>query len=571
MKMVNLKIDNIEVSVPEGTTILEAAKKIGVRIPTLCHFEDQEAKANCRICSVQLRGRDKMYTACSTPVWEGMDIVANSKKVREVRKTILELILANHPQDCLNCVRNGNCELQTLAYEYNVREIPFEKSPCNLPIDSNNPAIVRDPNKCIKCGRCVDACNKVQGIGAINYAFRSGNYTVTPAFCKTLDKTECIYCGQCIMACPVGALSEKEDIDRVWDALHDPDVHVVVQPAPAIRVSLGEEFGLEPGSIVTGHLAAAFRRVGFDRVFDTDFAADLTIMEEANELLQRIKTGGTLPMMTSCCPGWINFVEKICPEVIPNISSCKSPHQMMGAVVKSYYAEKMDIDPSKIFVVSIMPCTAKKGECDREEMQHHGNKDVDAVLTTREAAKLLREAGVDLSSLEPEAFDSPLGESTGAAAIFCATGGVMEAALRTAYEAVTNKELKELDFEAVRGMDGIKEASVDLEGTIVKVAVVNGIGNARTVCEKIKSGECDYHFIEVMTCVGGCVGGGGQPLGATKVKENRREAIYVEDKNMEIRQSHKNPDIIKLYDEYLEKPLGEKSHHLLHTNYTARK
>jgi NADH-quinone oxidoreductase subunit G/NADP-reducing hydrogenase subunit HndD len=593
MKMINLLIDNREVSVPEGTTILEAARKLGIKIPTLCHFEDQEAKANCRICSVQLRGRDKMYTACSTPVWEGMDIVTNNKKVREIRKTILELILANHPQDCLSCTRNGNCELQTLAAEYNVREMPFEKGELNLPIDNCNASIVRDPNKCIKCGRCVDACHKVQGIKAINYSFRSGKYTIAPPFGKTLDQTECIYCGQCITACPVGALSEKEDIDRVWDAIHDSEVHVLAQPAPAVRVALGEEFGLEAGSIVTGKLAAALRRVGFDKVFDTNFAADLTIMEEGNELIHRIKTGGTIPMMTSCCPGWINFVEKHYPEVIPNLSTCKSPHQMFGAIAKSYYAEKMGVDPKKIFVVSVMPCTAKKGESAREEMNNNGLRDVDAVITTRELAKMLKEVNLDFNTLKPENFDSPLGESTGAAAIFGATGGVMEAALRTAYEVITGEELKELDFTDVRGMEGIKEAEVELSlknidsckeaaadldgdkksaGTLkLKVAVANGIKNARVICEKIKNGECDYQFIEVMTCVSGCVGGGGQPLGGSKVKQNRLEAIYVEDANKSIRKSHENPDIIKLYDEFLEKPLGGKSHNLLHTNYTARK
>ncbi|GAA0743237.1 NADH-dependent [FeFe] hydrogenase, group A6 [Clostridium oceanicum] len=571
MNMVNLIIDNKKVTVEENTTILKAAKKAGIKIPTLCYLECQEVKGNCRLCVVEIKGRNKLVPSCATPVYEGMEVITTNKRLREIRKTILELMLSNHPKDCLTCIKNGDCELQTLAYEYNIRNIPFEHTNKWVPIDNNNPAIVRDPNKCIKCGRCIEACHKVQDMGIINFAFRSHDYTVTTAFNKTLDQTKCLLCGQCVLACPVGALYEKEDSDRVWDAIYDDEKHVIVQTAPAVRVALGEEFGLDKGTIVTNKMVAALKKLGFDKVFDTNFAADLTIMEEANELIYRIKNDGVLPMMTSCCPGWINFVEKNAPDLIPNLSTCKSPHEMLGSITKTYYAKVFNVDPSKIFMVSVMPCTAKKYESAREELSNDLLKDVDAVLTTRELGRMLKESGIDLKEIESEEFDSPLGESTGAGNIFGSTGGVMEAALRTAYEAVTGKVLCELDFKAVRGMDGIKEASVKLNDVTLNIAVVNGIKNAKKLEEKINSNQCNYHFVEVMTCPGGCVNGGGQPPIKNDNIKDRLNSLYEIDKNKTLRKSHENPDIIKIYDEFLEEPLSHISHKLLHTKYINRK
>jgi len=571
MGMINLVIDNINVSVPKGTTILQAAKKVGIKIPTLCYFPDQAVKGSCRICVVEVKGSRKLVTACSTPVGEGMEVVTNSISVRDERKAVLELMLAKHPQDCLNCVRNGNCELQTLAEEMNVRSIPYKVEPKDLPIDDTNPCIVRDPNKCIQCGRCVAACQDIQNIGAINTSFRSGDLKITTAFDKPLIDTNCIFCGQCSNVCPVGAIYEKDDTAKVWNAIENPDLHVVVQTAPATRVAIEDEFNLEHGTIATGKMVAALKRLGFNKVFDTNFSADLTIIEEGNELLDRINNNKTLPMMTSCCPGWINFTEKMYPEILPHLSTCKSPQQMFGAVAKTYYAEKAGITADKMFVVSIMPCTAKKYECARPEMNDSGARDVDVVLTTRELARMIKEANIDFESLAEAEYDSPLGKSTGAAVIFGATGGVMEAALRTVYEVVTGKTLDNVEFKDVRGLEGIKEAEVDLAGTKVKVAVANGIKNARIVCEKIKEGKCDYAFIEVMACPGGCISGGGQPFGTTnEIREARIKSTYQIDEDSPIRKSHENPEIKEIYKEFLKKPLGEKSHHLLHTTYTAR-
>lgn len=571
MDMINLVIDNINVSVPKGTTILQAAKKAGIKIPTLCYFPDQDVKGSCRICVVEVKGSRKLAASCSTPVGEGMEVVTNSRSVRDERKAVLELMLAKHPQDCLKCVRNGNCELQTLAAEMNVRSIPYEAKPQDLPIDDTNPCIVRNPNKCIQCGRCVAACQDVQNIGAINTAFRSGELKITTAFDKPLIDTDCIFCGQCSNVCPVGAIYEKDDTAKVWNAIENPDLHVVVQTAPATRVAIEDEFNLEHGTIATGKMVAALKRLGFNKVFDTNFTADLTILEEGNELLDRIKNNKTLPMMTSCCPGWINFAEKMYPEILPNLSSCKSPQQMFGAVAKTYYAERAGVAADKMFVVSVMPCTAKKYECARPEMNDSGARDVDVVLTTRELARMIKEANIDFESLAEEEYDSPLGKSTGAAVIFGATGGVMEAALRTVYEVVTGKTLENVEFKDVRGLEGIKEAEVDLAGTKVKVAVANGIKNARKVCEKIKEGKCDYTFIEVMACPGGCISGGGQPFGTTnEIREARIKSTYQIDTDSPLRKSHENPEVIEIYKEFLKEPLGEKSHHLLHTTYTAR-
>ncbi|PKM86935.1 MAG: ferredoxin [Firmicutes bacterium HGW-Firmicutes-12] len=569
---VNLKINNIPVTVKGGTTIVEAASKVGIKIPTLCHHPDLPVRATCRICVVEVKGQKRFKTACNTMVEEGNEIYTNTKAVREARKTILELILADHPMDCLKCIRNTNCELQDLANEYNIKEIPFTPTAEVLPIEANNPSIVRDMSKCIKCGRCVEACQAVQDVYAINTANRSHEFTITTAYGKDLSESTCTYCGQCIAVCPVGALYEKDDTGRVWEALDNKELHVVVQTAPAIRVALGEAFGMDPGSVTTGKMVAALRRLGFDKVFDTNFTADLTIIEEGNELLQRITEGGTLPMMTSCSPGWINYIEKFYPELLPNVSSCKSPQQMFGALAKTFYAEKSGISAANIFSVSIMPCTAKKYECTRPEMNSSGYQDVDVVLTTRELARMIEEAGINFNNLAEEEYDAPFGLSSGAAVIFGASGGVMEAALRTVYEVVTGEVLQDVEFTAVRGYTGIREAEVDLAGTKVRIAVTSSLKNAKTLMEQIKKGESNYHFIEIMACPGGCIGGGGQPFRATAaIKANRAAGVYEIDSSQELRQSHKNPSITEIYEQFLEKPLGHKSHELLHTHYTPRK
>jgi NADP-reducing hydrogenase subunit HndD len=572
VQKVTVTIDGQQVVVPEGTTILEAARQAGIFIPTLCHHPDLKPRATCRICIVEVKGQRRFQTACNTPVADGNEIWTNNQAVREARKTILELILADHPQDCLKCVRNQNCELQKMASDYQIREVSFARTAKELPVESTNPSIVRDMSKCIKCGRCVEVCQEVQQVAAINTANRSTEYTMSTAFGEALADSPCVYCGQCIAVCPVGALTEKDDTARVWAALDNPDLHVVVQTAPAVRVALGEEFGWQPGTITTGKMVAALKRLGFNKVFDTNFTADLTIIEEGNELLQRIKEGGTLPMITSCSPGWINFIEKSYPELLPHVSTCKSPQQMFGALAKTYYAQKAGIPAEKIFVVSIMPCTAKKYECTRPEMQSSGFQDVDVVLTTRELARMIKQASLDMEAIQEAEYDAPLGISTGAAVIFGASGGVMEAALRTVYEVVTGQELKDLDFKDVRGLTGIKEATVDLAGTKVKIAVANGLANAKALLEKIKAGKCDYHFIEIMCCPGGCIGGGGQPFGTTMaIKERRMAATYEIDRGLQLRKSHENPAVKALYEEFLKKPLGHKSHELLHTDYTNRK
>ena len=571
LKTVDITINGENISVPDNITILEAAKSIGIKIPTLCHFPDQRVKANCRVCVVEVEGSKNLVASCSTPVRSGMKVKTNTARVRETVQTILELIFANHPQECLTCIRNDNCELRELAAEHGIREIKADMSTPLLPLDTSTAAIVRDPNKCIKCGRCAEVCHHVQTAGILYSHYRGLNGAITPEYGKTLSEVACVLCGQCILVCPVGAIHEKDDTAAVWAALEDPTKHVVVQVAPAVRVSIAEEMGQAPGTIAIGKLVTALRRLGFDKIFDTDFTADLTIMEEGNELLHRLKNGGALPMLTSCSPGWVKFIEHNYPEQLAHVSTCKSPQQMFGALAKTYYAEKSGIDPKDIVVVSVMPCTAKKYECTRPEMNSSGYQDVDYVLTTREFGRMLRQAGVDFAALPDGSFDNPLGISTGAAALFGTTGGVMEAALRTVYEVVTGKELEKLEFESVRGLEGIKEATIDLDGLPVKVAVANGLGNARKLMDKIKNGEADYAFVEIMACPGGCIGGGGQPYVTKKeTRMARMDAIYQVDEDMPLRKSHDNPAIQQLYKDFLKEPLGEMSHHLLHTHYTKR-
>ncbi|MDP3057892.1 MAG: NADH-dependent [FeFe] hydrogenase, group A6 [bacterium] len=551
MQEINVTINGRQVSVAPGCTVLEAAKVAGIKIPTLCYHPDQSLKAACRVCVVEIEGNRLLQPACAFPVFPGMVVKTSSPKVREARQTIVELMLSNHPQDCLHCSRNLNCELQTLTQELNIREAPFAELPRMLKQDNSTPSIKRTPDKCLNCRRCIEACTKIQGIGILYTTGRGQSTVVQTALEQNLNDVPCILCGQCLQACPVGAITEVDDCSRVWDALYDPTKHVVVQTAPAIRVALGEEFAGSAGSIVTGKLVAALRALGFDGVFDTDFAADLTIIEEGHEFLHRLQHGGTLPMITSCSPGWIKFAEHFFPEQSSHLSTCKSPQQMFGALAKTYYANKKGIDPASVFVVSIMPCTAKKYEAARPEMNASGYPDVDVVLTTRELARMLKQAGIDWASLAQEDFDAPLGISTGAGVIFGATGGVMEAALRTVYEVVTGEELANVNFTVVRGLQGIKEADVNVGGTVVKVAVAHGLANARQLMDQVALGESPYHFIEVMTCPGGCIGGGGQPIPTTNaVRQKRIDAIYQADTEMTLRKSHLNPAVAALYEEF---------------------
>lgn len=571
MNLVRFELNGQAVEVSPGLSILEAAKQYGIKIPSLCHHPDQRVKANCRVCVVEVEGQRNLVASCATTVTEGMKVRTNSPKIRETVQTILELIFANHPQECLTCVRNGNCELRQLAADYGIREIKGEMAAPSLPIDMSTPSLVRNPNKCIKCGRCAEVCHHVQETGILYSNYRSIDVAVEPEFGKNLSEVACVLCGQCASVCPVGAIHERDDIAKVWAALDDLNKHVVVQVAPSVRVSVAEEFGYAPGTIATGKLVAALRKLGFDRVFDTDFGADVTIMEEGHELLHRLNNAGVLPMITSCSPGWVKYIEHNYPEQLGHLSTAKSPQQMFGALAKTYYAKKAGLDPADIYVVSIMPCTAKKFESQRPEMSDSGVRDVDAVLTTRELGRILKQAGVEFSVLTEEQFDDPLGISTGAAAIFGATGGVMEAALRTVYEVVTGSELTNVEFTQVRGMDGVKEAEIDLAGSKVKVAVAHGLGNARKIMELIKTGQADYTFVEIMACPGGCIGGGGQPYGTTNaVRRQRIAALYQVDEALPLRKSHESPAVIELYKDFLGQPLGQISHKLLHTKYKNR-
>ncbi|HOV25922.1 MAG TPA: NADH-dependent [FeFe] hydrogenase, group A6 [Pseudobacteroides sp.] len=575
METVNITIDSRKIQVPKNYTVLEAARFANIEIPTLCFLKDINEIGACRMCLVEIQGARSLQAACVYPVSEGLVINTQTPAVREARKVTLELILSNHDKKCLTCVRSNNCELQKLAQDLNIRDIRFEGESAKMPLDEISPSIVRDPNKCVLCRRCVSMCKNVQSVAVIDTTERGFKTLVTPAFNKSLNEVPCTMCGQCINVCPVGALREKDDTDKVWEALANKDLHVVVQTAPAVRVAIGEEFGMPIGSRATSNMVAALRRLGFSKVFDTDTAADLTIMEEGTELINRIKNGGKLPLITSCSPGWIKFCEHNFPEFIDNLSSCKSPHEMFGAVLKSYYAEKMGIDPSKIFVVSIMPCTAKKFEAQRPEMSSTGYPDVDVVLTTRELARMIREAAIDFNDLPERQFDDPMGEASGAGVIFGATGGVMEAALRTVTEILNGKPSDNIEYNAVRGIDGVKEAVVEAGGMKIKAAVAHGLGNARKLLEKVKNGE-EYHFIEIMACPGGCVNGGGQPIQPSSVRSwvdlraERAKAIYEEDKEMPIRKSHENPRVKMLYDEFFKEPGSHKAHELLHTHYTKR-
>ncbi|MDQ7794349.1 MAG: NADH-dependent [FeFe] hydrogenase, group A6 [bacterium] len=571
MSNISLTIDRQRVEVERGTTLLQAAEKLGIHIPTLCYLKDINEVGACRVCVVEVKGARVLQAACVTPAAEGMEVSTNSPRVLKARRHTLELILSDHPMECLTCIRNQNCELQSVAEAVGLREVRYQGKTTSYGEDTSTPSIVRNPAKCVLCRRCISVCQKVQGVSAIQAQERGFDTVVAPAFHLPLGEVACVLCGQCSLVCPTGAIHEVNQVDEVWAALADPARHVVVQTAPATRVSVGEEFGLPPGSIVTGKMVAALRRLGFDRVFDTDFTADLTIMEEGHELIRRVKEGGPLPLFTSCSPGWIKFIEHFYPGLLPHLSTCKSPQQMFGALAKTYYAEKAGIDPASIYVVSIMPCTAKKFEAARPEMSSSGYRDVDAVLTTRELGRMLREAGIDFNVLPEEDYDAPLGISTGAAAIFGATGGVMEAALRTAYEVITGRPLADINITPVRGLDGIKEASVPLNGLTLKAAVSHGLGNARKLMDLAVEGKADYHFIEIMCCPGGCIGGGGQPIPTDiGIRRRRLEAIYGVDERMALRKSHENPAVTALYQEFLGEPLGHRSHELLHTHYIAR-
>ncbi len=578
MSLVNIKINGHDLKVDDSMTILEASKLLNIRIPTLCYmdlegFNIENHVASCRVCVVEAKNRPTLVPACSEKVYEGLEVITDSIKAIKARRTNVELLLSNHPKDCLMCPKNLDCELQSLAKELGIREIRFKGQMADHPKDNSSYSIIKDPSKCVMCRRCEVMCNEVQTCNILSGVNRGFDVFVGPAFNLNMIDTSCTFCGQCLAVCPTAALTEVNYTNKVWNAICDKRVHTVVQCAPAIRVAIGEEFGLEPGTISTGKLAAALRKLGFDAVFDTDFAADLTIMEEASELVHRIKNNGKLPILTSCCPAWVQFFEYQFPDLLDIPSSCKSPQIMFGSIVKTYYAEKNNIDPKNIKVVSVMPCVAKKAEAARKELRtDDNNNDVDIVITTREFASMLREAGINFAKLEEEEFDSLMGESSGAGVIFGTTGGVIEAATRTAYEWITGETLENVNFKALRGLDGIREASVDIGDMTLNIGIAHGFGNARKLLEEIRQGRSKYHAIEIMACPGGCVGGGGQPYhhGNMEIIKKRQEALYKEDEKKVIRKSHENPQIIKLYEEYIGKPYNEKAHHLLHTNYTPR-
>ena len=584
-KFINIIVDNRAYQVIKGSTILETCKEIGIKIPSLCYLKDVSSNASCGICVVDVKGAKTLVRSCITQVNEGMEITTHSPAINQARTTNLELLLANHPKDCLICERNGNCELQELTVTLGIKDTPYAKTKPVEKIDDSSLSLVRNPEKCILCGRCIAVCAEVQTVHAIDFTGRGLRSIVSTYQDKGLGNVACTNCGQCALVCPTAAIVEKDETKEVFEDIYNKEKIVIVQTAPAIRVGIGEAMGMEQGALVTGKMVAALRKLGFDKVFDTQFTADLTIMEEGHELINRIKNGGTLPMITSCSPGWIKFIEHFYPKSLDHLSTCKSPQQMFGAVAKTYYAEKLNVDPRKIIVVSIMPCTAKKFECKRPEMnsafsywkdilnltERDNFYDVDYVLTTRELAKMFKKTGIDFCTLQEEEFDKPLGISTGAGVIFGATGGVMEAAVRTAYEVLTGKPLNKIDLTAVRGFEGIKEAELDIKGTKVKVAVAQTLKNARALLDQIEEGKSPYAFIEVMTCPGGCLGGGGQAIPTTwEIRQKRADSIYKEDRLMPLRKSHDNPAIKAIYEEFLNEPLGHLSHELLHTHYEER-
>lgn len=569
--MITIEVNGKTIEAKKDEMLLGALRRAGIDIPTLCHIEGLTPTGACRLCVVEVEGMGGLVPSCAYPVREAMKVKTHSPRVMAARKAIVELLLANHPDDCLYCVRNNNCELQKLAASFGVRERSYKGNKNQYKVDSSSPSIVRDPAKCILCGRCVRVCEEIQGVSAIDFSGRGSCATVCTAFDQGLNVSSCINCGQCVMVCPTGALREQNAVMDVINALKNPDLHVVVQHAPAVSVSLAEEFGIKPGSDIDGIMTSALRRLGFDRVFETSFSADLTIMEEASELVERIKNGGPLPMMTSCSPGWIKYVEQFYPDFLENLSTCKSPMEMLGAIIKTYYAQTFNIDPSKIYSVAVMPCTAKKFEAERPEMGRDGMQDIDAVLTTRELAELIKIFSIDINSLDPSVGDNPFGERSTAGKLFGATGGVMEAAIRSAYYFLTGKELEDLEVKDVRGFKGVKEAKLDINGLQVGIAVVSGLTNARDLLEQIRAGRKDLHFIEVMTCPGGCIAGGGQPRNEDpEAFAARLKKLYKIDKSESLRVSHKNTSLQKLYKDFLGAPLGEKSHHLLHTHYSTR-
>jgi len=575
---IQLTINDISLTVPEGMSILDAARTINIDIPTLCYLNLHEMKLNnhiasCRVCLVDVEGRRNLAPSCSTPVQNGMVVKTDTPLAIQARRTMVELLLSDHPKSCLTCAKNLDCDLQALAADLGVRHISYEGEECKFDIDQSSLAIIRDPNKCIRCRRCETMCDDVQTVGVYSNVGRGFETVIKTAFDRPLHETSCTFCGQCLAVCPTGALMELDQTDKVRKALNDPNRFVIVETAPAVRVALGEGFGLEPGTIVTGKMVAALRRLGFDRVFDTEFGADVTIMEEATELIHRIEHGGRLPMLTSCCPAWVKFFEHQFPDLLDVPSTCKSPHQMLGVLAKSYYAKTYGIDPKKITVVSVMPCVAKKYEAARPELgQNPVTPDVDIVITTRELSRMIREAGIHFDHLKEEAFDQPLGESTGAAVMFGTTGGVLEAVLRTASEWLTGQPLEKVEFEALRGMEGIKEAVIPIGGRDLRIAVTHGLGNARTILEKIQAGESNYDVIEIMACPGGCIGGGGQPYhhGNVEILKARANAIYQEDRSKPLRKSHENPAVLAMYKDFIGEPYGEMAHQLLHTNFTKR-
>ncbi|QUH24642.1 NADH-dependent [FeFe] hydrogenase, group A6 [Serpentinicella alkaliphila] len=577
MSKVKIKINETEVKVPREYTVLDAAKEAGVMIPTLCHLDLHDLKfvnrtASCRVCMVEVEGQPNLAPACATPIRDGMVIKTDTLKAITARRMAVEFLLSNHPTDCLICPKNLHCELQELAQRLSVREIKYTGTAMTTHLDTSSQSLVRNQNKCILCRRCETACNEIQTCGILSALNRGFETIVGPAFNLPMVHTSCTYCGQCVAVCPTAALTEVNHVPKVWEALNDPEKFVVVQTAPAIRVAIGELFNMPAGSIVTGKLVAALRKLGFDRVFDTDFGADLTVMEEAKELIHRIEHGGRLPMLTSCCPAWVSFIEHQFPDLVDVPSTCKSPHIMFGTIANTFLAKKLNIEPSKVTVVSIMPCIAKKAEAARTELSIDDVNNVDIVITTRELAAMIKEAGIDFDKLQDEDFDHPLGETSGASVIFGTTGGVIEATMRTAYEWLTGEELKKVEFKQLRGLEGIREAAIPINGEEIRIGIAHGLGNARQLLEEIRSGKSKYHAIEIMACPGGCIGGGGQPFhhGNEDVIKKRQEALYKEDKNKKVRQSHKNKEILELYENYLGQPYGKLAHELLHTRYRPK-